>query len=62
MTTSLCDIIEQNALFYGLMTISLCYIIEQTALFYGLIIFSLGLGFGLILKIFYDDSLKENKR
>lgn len=35
------------------MTISLCYILEQNALFYGLIIFSLGVGFGLVLKIFF---------
>jgi hypothetical protein len=44
------------------MTISLCYILEQNALFYGLIIFSLGVGFGLVLKIFYDYTLKENKQ
>lgn len=44
------------------MTISLCSIIEQNVLFYVLFIFSLGVGFGLILKIFYDYSLKENTK
>jgi len=44
------------------MTISLCYILEQNALFYGLIIFSLGVGFGLILKIFYDLTLRGNEK
>lgn len=44
------------------MTMSLCYILEQNALFYGLIIFSVGVGCGLILKIFYDYTLKENKK
>jgi hypothetical protein len=38
-------------------TESLCYIIQENALFYGLFIFCLGVGFGLILKIFYDYSL-----
>jgi hypothetical protein len=44
------------------MTISLCYILEQNDLFYRLIIFYLGVGFGLVLKIFYDYTLKENKQ
>jgi len=41
-------------------TTDICYIMNNEGgfLFYGLLIFCLGIGFGLILKIFYDYSLR----